>query len=268
MTVIAMTRLEIDRLHVMRDLATDRITAAEAARLMGVSRRHVFRLAIAYRTRGVSAFVSSRRGKPSNRSYPPAFRTEAIALVRANYADFGPTLACEKLAERHGITLGVETLRQWMLAEGLWADRRQRLKPVYDQDAPVRSHREAVAQRLGRLGGADRHHQHLGRVAGFLLAQRPLDGDLVEGVHRHLDVGEVHPGAVGLDPDLHVVVDETRLTGTMIFMRQSPVAGPPRSRRVCRRCSDHRFFEEGLIALDPLVAERRQVERLEGAVHD
>lgn len=131
MTVIAMTRPEIDRLHVIRDLANDRITAADAARLMGVSRRHVFRLAIAYRTRGVSAFVSSRRGKPSNRRYPPAFRTEAIALVRANYADFGPTLACEKLAERHGITLGVETLRQWMLAEGLWADRRQRLKPVY-----------------------------------------------------------------------------------------------------------------------------------------
>jgi hypothetical protein len=43
--------------------------------------------------------------------------TEALAL-NASYADFGPTLACEKLAERHGIGLGVETVRRLMLAEG------------------------------------------------------------------------------------------------------------------------------------------------------
>ncbi len=62
MTVIAMTRLEIDRLHVMRDLATDRITAAEAARLMGVSRRHVFRLAIAYARRRDASAVDAGGG--------------------------------------------------------------------------------------------------------------------------------------------------------------------------------------------------------------
>jgi hypothetical protein len=58
-------------------------------------------------------------------------RTEALALIKANYADFGPTLAAEKLAERHKLQLGVETVRRWMLAEGLWKDRRQRLKPVH-----------------------------------------------------------------------------------------------------------------------------------------
>ncbi|EIM30757.1 hypothetical protein MicloDRAFT_00006600 [Microvirga lotononidis] len=62
-------------------------------------------------------------------------RTEALALIKANYADFGPTLACEKLAERHGISLGVETVPRWMLAEGLWQDRRQRLKPVHQPRA-------------------------------------------------------------------------------------------------------------------------------------
>src|SRR4051812_8442998 len=76
MTVIAMSRTEIDRMHVLRDLAAGRITANEAAQLMWLTRRQVFRLAKAYRERGPSALVSTRRGKPSNRSYPAALRTE------------------------------------------------------------------------------------------------------------------------------------------------------------------------------------------------
>jgi len=34
-----------------------------------------------------------------------------------------------------------------------------------------------------------------------------LDGDLVERVHRHLDVGEVHAGLVGLHAGTDVVID-------------------------------------------------------------
>src|SRR5215212_6249622 len=131
MTVIAMSRREIDRMHVLRDMAAGRITASEAAQLMRLTRRHVFRLAKAYRERGPAALISTRRGKPSNRRYPAALWTEVLALIKANYPDFGPTLAREKLAERHDIHLGVETLRQWMLADGLWRDRKQRLKPVH-----------------------------------------------------------------------------------------------------------------------------------------
>ena len=131
MTVIAMSRTEIDRMHGLRDLAAGRITVTEAAQLTRLTRRHVFRLAKAYRERGPSALVSTRRGQPSNHRYPAALRTETLGLITANYADFGPTLACEKLAERHGLHLGVETVRQWMLADGLWRDRRQRLKPVH-----------------------------------------------------------------------------------------------------------------------------------------
>ena len=131
MTVIAMSRREIDRMHVLRDMAAKRISASEAAQLLRLTRRQIFRLAKAYRERGPAALVSARRGNPSNRCYPAALRTEVLALIKANYSDFGPTLAREKLAERHGIHLGVETVRQWMLAEDLWRDHKQRLKPVH-----------------------------------------------------------------------------------------------------------------------------------------
>jgi hypothetical protein len=54
-----------------------------------------------------------------------------IGIIRERYADFGPTLAGEKLTELHGIELARETIRQWMMAAGLWKDRGQRLKPVH-----------------------------------------------------------------------------------------------------------------------------------------
>ena len=50
MTVIAMSRAEIDRMSVLRDLAEDRIGVSEAATLMRLGRRQVFRLATAFRS--------------------------------------------------------------------------------------------------------------------------------------------------------------------------------------------------------------------------
>ena len=43
-----------------------------------------------------------------------------MELVRKRYADFPPTLAHEKLTERHGYRLSVETLRGWLIEAGLW----------------------------------------------------------------------------------------------------------------------------------------------------
>src|SRR5262249_49806006 len=99
MTVILMSRSEIDRMTVLHDLAGERIRVLEAAALMGIGRRQVFRLVKAFWQRGAAALASRRRGKPSNRSYPMALRAEVIGIIRERYADFGPTLAGEKLAE-------------------------------------------------------------------------------------------------------------------------------------------------------------------------
>ena len=131
MTVIAMSRTEIDRMSVLQDLAASRIKVAEAATLMRLGRRQVFRLAKAYSQQGAEALVSRRRGRPSNRCYPSALRTAAIGIIRERYSDFGPTLAAEKLAELHDIHLARETVRQWMITAGLWKDRGARLKAVH-----------------------------------------------------------------------------------------------------------------------------------------
>jgi hypothetical protein len=82
MTVIAMSDKELDRMQVLRDLSTKQITVSEAAGLMRLTRRQVFRLAKRYRQDGPAALISRRRGRPSNRSHPAAVRTEALALIK------------------------------------------------------------------------------------------------------------------------------------------------------------------------------------------
>jgi transposase len=131
MALITMSRKELGRLEALVDLDEGRITAAQAARLIGVGERQVFRLLKAYRARGTEGLVSRRRGRPSNRRFPDEVREAALAAIRERYADFGPTLAAEKLAETHDLKLGRETVRRWMAAAGLWVPRRERGRRVH-----------------------------------------------------------------------------------------------------------------------------------------
>jgi hypothetical protein len=126
-----MSDVELGRLEVLRDLDHRRLTTAAAAQLLGLERRQVFRLLKAYRAEGATGLISQRRGRPSNRRKPEELRTKALTIIRERYWDFGPTLAAEKLHEVHKIALGRETLRLWMIEDGLWLDRKQRLKRVH-----------------------------------------------------------------------------------------------------------------------------------------
>jgi Homeodomain-like domain len=134
-TVLLMSDGELSRLEVLRDLDQRRLTTAAAGQLLGLERRQVFRLLKAYRTEGASGLISKRRGRRSNRRKPEALRRAVVAMIRQWYWDFGPTLAAEKLREDHGISLGRETVRQWMIEAGLWRDRKQR-KRIHQPRSP------------------------------------------------------------------------------------------------------------------------------------
>ena len=133
-----MSKRELDRLELIGRIERKELSVISAAERMGLSRSQVHRLMRAYRERGAAALISARRGKPSNRTLPDHQRELAVAkrrgyvlgLVRQEYHDFGPTLAAEKLVERHDVTVSRETLRQWMIEDGLWQNRTERKKRV------------------------------------------------------------------------------------------------------------------------------------------
>ena len=117
---------ELDRVGVIERVIEKRLTQREAARMLGLTSRQVRRLRRAYERDGARALASKHRGRPSNRRLSAELRREALATVRSRYEGFGPTLAHEKLTELHGLEFSVETLRNWMVEDGLWIPRARR----------------------------------------------------------------------------------------------------------------------------------------------
>jgi hypothetical protein len=125
-SVVSMSKREFSRLEVLLRVQSGRLRVTDACELIGMQRRQLFRLLRGLKQDGPVSLISKRRGRPSNNRLPPEVREMAVSLVRDRYADFGPTLAAEKLAELHGCEVSRETLRGWMIADGLWIDRRHR----------------------------------------------------------------------------------------------------------------------------------------------
>jgi hypothetical protein len=122
---VSMSQRERDVLKVMQPVLDGKRTQAEAARLLKRSVRQVRRTQQKLEAGGDAALVHGLRGKPSNHRHDATLRKRVLTAYRSRYSDFGPTLACEKLADE-GLHIGVETLRRWLLAEGLWERRRHR----------------------------------------------------------------------------------------------------------------------------------------------
>ena len=96
-----------------------------------LSYRQVKRLWKVGRQAGCAGLKHGHAGKPSNRAKPAKFRRKVLRLVVKKYSGseqegFAPTLAAGHLAEEDGLWDDAETLRRWMLQEGLWTRRRKR----------------------------------------------------------------------------------------------------------------------------------------------
>ena len=142
MRVLTMSDAELDKLEIIRDVDLDRMPARAAAVVLGISERQVWRLLKRYRLQGAGGLISLKRGQPSNRKTPYDVRVAVMAVVRSNYADFGPTFAAEKLHELHDLSVSRETLRAWMIEDGLWQTRKKRRGRVYQP----RYRRECVGE--------------------------------------------------------------------------------------------------------------------------
>ncbi len=122
-----MSERDLKRIEVLTEILAGRRTVESGAAVMGLAWRQTFRLLARYKETGRRVGdPPGARGRASNRQMNPGVREYAVELVRTEYADFGPTLAAEVLLEKHGIQVGRETLRRWLVADGLWLSRKQR----------------------------------------------------------------------------------------------------------------------------------------------
>ena len=147
---ITMTMRELDRFKVIQDVVDGRLKPWRAAERLGLTTRQIRRLVGRLREHGARGLVSGRRAKPSNNRLDALTADRALSIIRERYVDFGPTLACEKLWECHGIRLAKETVRRLMMDAGLWMPRRQRPPKVYQPRA-----RRACLGELIQIDGCD-----------------------------------------------------------------------------------------------------------------
>jgi transposase len=123
--------VERERSHVIRRTVEKTLTQREGAEQLGVGLRQFKRLAHAWRQDGDAGLINRQRGHASNNRLPMATRRQIEQLLRDVYPDFGPTLAAEKLAERDGIVVSRETVRQIQVGLKLHKPKKRRQKRVF-----------------------------------------------------------------------------------------------------------------------------------------
>nr|WP_260175920.1 ISNCY family transposase [Paraburkholderia silvatlantica] len=148
--MVTLSMRELDRLKVIQAVVDSGLKPGRAAERLGLSVRQIERLVIRYRESGAAGLTSRKRGRTGNRRLDTELAQRVLTIIRDRYADFGPTLACEKLWECHGIRLAKETVRRLMTEAGLWVPRRQRPPKVYQPRA-----RRACLGELIQIDGSD-----------------------------------------------------------------------------------------------------------------
>src|ERR1700692_1417718 len=128
------TQADRDRLVTLKKAKKKLIKRREAAEELGLSVRQVKRLLHALKKGGDKAVVHGLRGKPSKRRIGESVQKEAVKILSAPvYKGFGPTLAAEYLAKKHGIEASKETVRKWMIEGKLWQGEKEEGQTEHDR---------------------------------------------------------------------------------------------------------------------------------------
>src|ERR1022692_978591 len=143
---------DLDRLKCIQAVVDGDLKLVRAAERLGLTTRQVRRLARRYAAAGPVGLISKRFNRPSNNRLDEALADRVIKILRSTYADFGPTLASEKLRTKHGIDLAKETVRRLQIAVGLWIPRK--LRPPKIQQPRLR---RACVGELVQIDGCEHY---------------------------------------------------------------------------------------------------------------
>lgn len=174
--LLTMSQKELTRLEVIQRTEKKTLKQKEAAKMLGISERHVKRLLRAYRQSGAEGLISKRRGKPSNNRLKAEVKQQAIDLIYSQYHDFGPTLAHEKLTEKHALKLSVETVRKLMITEGQWKPKKARKLVVHQ----MRERRACLGELVQIDGSPHKWFEDRGEACNLLAFIDDATGKLME----------------------------------------------------------------------------------------
>jgi transposase len=123
---LTLTTREQNRLQTLNGVLERYWPMREAAKVMGVSERHGWRILAAYRKEGAAALAHGNRGRMPANVTPQDIRKQVISMAKGRYSGVNHTHLAELLAEREGITISRSTLRRILTDAGLSSPRRGR----------------------------------------------------------------------------------------------------------------------------------------------
>ena len=124
--LICMTKKELSRYEIIKDLIAGKINGTDASKQIGVTIRHIKRLKLKVDNNGIDGLIHKSRGETGNRKLDVKIVKKAEKYLKEKYSSFGPTFATEKLAEIHNIKLGKETVQIMMTELKLWKPKQRK----------------------------------------------------------------------------------------------------------------------------------------------
>ncbi len=122
---------EQERADILQSAITGKITNAQAAKQLRLSVRQVQRAKAGIRKGGDTAVIHKLKGEPGNHRIDNSIKEKALKLIAEKYDDFKPTFASETLQEIHDLSINPQTLRRWMVTDGIWKTRKQKKTGKY-----------------------------------------------------------------------------------------------------------------------------------------
>ena len=112
--VLTLSLKEIDRIMLISQIEEEKISVLEAANLLGLSQRQIYRILKRVKSEGTKGIIHKLKGRKSNRGYPEELKEKIIKIYRNEYSDYEPPLFSAMLTEYHNISLDRGTERNWI----------------------------------------------------------------------------------------------------------------------------------------------------------
>jgi len=154
---------EQKKYEVIKKLVDSQGNKDRAAVTLGITRRQVDRLIIAYKEKGKAAFVHGNRGRKPATTTPDEVRSTVVDLYRTKYYEANFVHFTELLERNEGISLSVSAITSFLEAENILSPRvtkakKKRIKKKLEQKkSAARTKKEAEEIQANIIAVEDAH---------------------------------------------------------------------------------------------------------------
>ena len=154
---------EQKKYDVIKKLVEEHGNKDRAAMTLGITRRQIDRLILAYKKNGKKAFVHGNRGHKPAKTIPEKMKKDILDLYRLKYSEANFTHFRELLAQREGIHLSVSAVSSILESAGILSPRvtkakkKRIIQQLKNQQKAAKTKKESLKIRENLVAVEDAH---------------------------------------------------------------------------------------------------------------